>query len=90
MQFKNKPGELKVLNGNFHIIDRNRGAIVNQVYWNRYVEEGTHLRMSMIMKHLRRTPGQCPQPDCAGVGVACSRNPDQMTWCVASQEIASA
>lgn len=79
-QFKNKPGESKVLNGSFHIIDMSQRAIVNQNHWNRRIEKGACLTMSMIMQHLRRRiSGQCPQPNCTGIGFMCSKNPDQMT-----------
>ncbi|KAL8837526.1 MAG: hypothetical protein Q9170_002485 [Blastenia crenularia] len=78
-QFKNKPGESKVLNGSFHIIDSNRRAIVNKNHWNKAVSSGTHLTMSMIMMHLRRNAEQCPQPDCVGIGLVCRKDPNQLT-----------
>ncbi|KAL8951486.1 MAG: hypothetical protein Q9222_002540 [Ikaeria aurantiellina] len=77
-QFKDKPGELKVLGGSFHIIDSTRGAIVNKQQWNRSITNGSHLTMSMIMVHLRSHPGQCPQPDCTGTAVVSTKDPNQM------------
>ncbi|KAL8916910.1 MAG: hypothetical protein Q9208_008274 [Pyrenodesmia sp. 3 TL-2023] len=41
-QFQSKPGESKILNGNFHIIDNNRKAIINKKYWDRSVSKVIH------------------------------------------------
>ncbi|KAL8858791.1 MAG: hypothetical protein Q9178_004708 [Gyalolechia marmorata] len=77
-EFKNKPGESKILGGSFHIMNSNYSAIVNKEHWSRVVSEGTHLNMSMIMMHLSQYGRKCPQKDCAGVGVACSSGSDRM------------
>ncbi|KAL8880392.1 MAG: hypothetical protein Q9198_002189 [Flavoplaca austrocitrina] len=77
-QFKGKPGESKVLLGDFYIIDSGRQDVICKERWNRRISEGARLTMSMIMTHLRRLPGQCPQPSCSGIGVLSSKNPVQM------------
>ncbi|KAI4218626.1 MAG: hypothetical protein LQ349_008637, partial [Xanthoria aureola] len=77
-QFKDKPGEMKILNGSFHIMDSKRGSIVKKDHWHRNISQGIHLKMSMIMLHLRTSSGKCPQPDCAGVGRVSSNDPLQL------------
>ncbi|KAL8792645.1 MAG: hypothetical protein Q9195_004773 [Heterodermia aff. obscurata] len=67
-KFKNKPGESKVTDGRFHIMDRNRLTILRKENWSRAVSPGAQLSMSMIMTYLRRNRGLCPQPHCPGVG----------------------
>lgn len=80
-QFKNKPGESKIIDGKFHIIDlQHRRSIVKKEDWNRFISRGAVLTMSMVMSHLRRKPGQCPRPDCTGVGIVKCCDSDQLTW----------
>lgn len=84
-QFKNRPGETKIFNGSFHIIDSKRGSIVRKDHWHRNISQGIQLKMSMIMLHLRTSSGKCPQPDCAGIGTVSSNDPLQMMWYVIGQ-----
>ncbi|KAL2043073.1 hypothetical protein N7G274_004133 [Stereocaulon virgatum] len=69
-QFKGKPGEAKVNDGRFHIIDATNDsrAIISSNTWSRSISQGTILTMSMIMSHLRRRSGSCPRPGCTGTG----------------------
>ena len=80
-QFKNKPGETKILEGHFHIVDvEHQSAIVKKEHWSRSVSQGATLTMSMIMSHLQRKPGQCPRPDCIGLGLTNSDTSSLLTW----------
>ena len=66
-QFKGKPGENKVLQGHFHIIDpTNHKAIIEEEHWSRSISQGKTLEMSMIMSHLQVVAGRCPRSDCVG------------------------
>ncbi|ERF68437.1 hypothetical protein EPUS_03755 [Endocarpon pusillum Z07020] len=68
-QFKSKPGEEKILNGFFHIIDPEKhGAIVKKEHWSRTVKRGASFGMSIIISHLQRQAGCCPRPGCLGLG----------------------
>lgn len=49
-------------------------------HWNRSISKGIQITMSMVMLHLRGSPGKCPQPDCAGVGIVSGRGPLQRIW----------
>ncbi|MCJ1456069.1 hypothetical protein MMC28_006426 [Mycoblastus sanguinarius] len=69
-QFKNKPGETKILDESYHIIDlKNHKSIVKKEHWSRSISQGAILAMSMIMSHMQRIPGHCPRPDCTGVSM---------------------
>lgn len=66
-QFKDKPGERKVLEGQYHIMDiGNSRTIVNKEHWARSIEQGATLTMSMVMSHLQRRAESCPRPSCSG------------------------
>ena len=74
-QFKNKPGESKIIRGSFHIFDDNRGLIVRKEDWNRSISPGAVLAMSIVMVYIHSKPGHCPRPECSGVVTTSSCNP---------------
>ena len=81
-QFKNKPGESKIVDGNFHIIDDDRGVVVNKDDWNRSISPGAILAMSIVMTYIQGKPGRFPRPECSGVAMRSSGNSDLMKWYV--------
>lgn len=64
-QFKNKPGESEIIDGNFHTVDDDRGVIVSKADWNRSISPGAVLSMSIVMRHIQVKPGHCPSPQCS-------------------------
>ena len=72
-QFKGKPGETKVLDGLYHIINirDNKISVIKREYLSRSISEGARLDMAMIMSAIQRKSASCPRPDCKGSVDAC-------------------
>ena len=83
-QFKGKPGEQKIQDGQFHIIDMNNDsrAVIRKEHWNRFVSEGSIMTMSMIIRHIQRQSEHCPRPDCQGTGLKQCSSSGIITWYV--------
>ncbi|OAG42663.1 hypothetical protein AYO21_02946 [Fonsecaea monophora] len=65
-EFKGIPGEAKVLEGQYHLIDtKGGGAIIKKQDWHRTVFPGSSVTMSVIISQIRWQGGLCPRPSCA-------------------------
>ncbi|KAI9864391.1 MAG: hypothetical protein M1813_003311 [Trichoglossum hirsutum] len=70
-EFKDTPGESKVLEGHYHLIDTGRqGRLIGKEDWSQSIFPGSTVSMSMILSELRRQRGMCPRPSCKGKRVA--------------------
>jgi hypothetical protein len=66
-EFRGIPGEQKVLQRQFHIMDyRAHGHIINKNSWSQFVHPGTKISMSMIISTLCVKNGRCPRPYFSG------------------------
>ena len=64
-EFKNVPGERKVMENQYHLVDMQRqGALIKPEDWNRSVFPGSKIQMSIILSLLRRQGSRCPRPSC--------------------------
>ncbi|KAH8661518.1 hypothetical protein BGZ60DRAFT_517255 [Tricladium varicosporioides] len=64
-QFKNLPGERRVLNRQFHILNtRNPNFFIDETKWERSIFPGSQITMSMVMYGLLFHAGKCPRPGC--------------------------
>ena len=80
-QFKNKPGEVKILEDQFYIINAKKDKeIVSKEHWNRSISQGAKLTMSMVMSHLQWKHGSCPRPECTGLGTKSSCDSNVFSW----------
>ena len=81
-QFKGKPGEQKVQDGHFHMLDMDDDskAVIQKEHWHRFVAEGANLTMSMIMSHIEQQSGNCPRPGCKGAGLKLCNSARATTW----------
>ncbi|KAI9836029.1 MAG: hypothetical protein M1819_001640 [Sarea resinae] len=67
VDFRDLPGETKVIGGKYHILDsRRQGALVSRDTWSQSIFPGAQLSMSMILSILGRKEGYCPRPGCSG------------------------
>ena len=80
-QFKNKPGEKKVHEGQFHVLNvRNDMAVIKKEHWGQLVRPGAILTMSMVMSYIRSAAGLCPRPNCPGNTIRESSGSDITSW----------
>ncbi|EXJ76644.1 uncharacterized protein A1O5_01152 [Cladophialophora psammophila CBS 110553] len=64
-EFKGVPGESKVLEGQYHLIDIKRPeALIKREDWHRSVFPGSSVTMLMIISQIRWQGGLCPRPSC--------------------------
>ena len=81
VQFKDKPGESKVVNGRYHIIDLdNQGSIVEKEQWRRTIRPGSKLTMSMVMSLVKTILRRCPRHDCLGTRFSICKASDALIW----------
>ncbi|KAI9783622.1 MAG: hypothetical protein M1816_001213 [Peltula sp. TS41687] len=79
-EFKGIPGESKVLDGQYHILDSKRQcALISKEAWTQSVFPGADLTMSMIMAFVRSRSGSCPRPSCTGKPILDNRAPISAT-----------
>jgi hypothetical protein len=77
--FKDVPGESKVLEGQYHIVDAKRpDNLISRQDWSQSVFPGAELSMSVIISLLKRQSGRCPRSKCSGVVV--QEGLRAMTW----------
>lgn len=68
-EFKGLPGEERVLNRRYHIVDaKHRGFIIDRFRWECSVFPGAQVAMSMIVTTEVVCGGHCPRSGC---GQAC-------------------
>ena len=84
-EFKGIPGESKVLEGSYHLLDNNnRAQLICKENWAHAVIPGSTILMSMIMTKLRWRRGICPRPSCQKL-TSSSATPDSIiTWYVSN------
>jgi hypothetical protein len=64
-EFKDVPGQLKVMEGEYYLIDAKKdGLLIKKDDWNRFVFPGSSITMSMIISQMRWQGGLCPRPSC--------------------------
>ena len=81
VQFKDKPGESKVVNGRYHIIDLDKhGSIVEKEHWRRTIRRGSKLTMSMVMSLVKTIPGRCPRHNCLGTRFTVCEASGALIW----------
>lgn len=81
VQFKDKPGESKVVNEQYHIIDLdNQGSIVEKEHWRRTIRRGSKLTMSMVMSLVKTSPGRCPRHKCLGTRFTVCETSGSLIW----------
>jgi hypothetical protein len=62
-EFKDVPGQLKVMGGEYHLIDAKKdGLLIKQDDWNKFIFPGSSITMSMIISQMRWQGGLCPRP----------------------------
>ena len=71
-QFKGKPGNKKIADGRYHIIDLKdtSRAVAKNEHWNTFISEGAMITMSMIMSRLHRPSRNCPRSGCGDTSLA--------------------
>jgi hypothetical protein len=85
VDFKNIPGESKVLDGSYHLSDNsNRGQLICKENWAHTVIPGSTILMSMIMTELRWRRGLCPRPSCQKVTSSSVTSNSTITWYVSN------
>ncbi|KAL9116952.1 MAG: hypothetical protein Q9187_006515 [Circinaria calcarea] len=68
-KFKGLPGESKVLQGEYHVMNtRPPYQIIPQQDWNRLIFPGSSLDMSILFLEFHSIEGQCPRLACSGTG----------------------
>jgi hypothetical protein len=84
-EFKGIPGESKVLDGSYHLLDnKNRGQMIHKENWAYAVTPGSAILMSMIMTQLRLRRGTCPRPSCKKVASSSATPGLIITWYVSA------
>lgn len=64
--FKGVPGESKVLEGSYHLLNSaNHSQLVCKDDWAYKLKPGSKISMSMILKQIRMRSGTCPRPSCS-------------------------
>ncbi|KIX92484.1 uncharacterized protein Z520_11804 [Fonsecaea multimorphosa CBS 102226] len=83
-EFKGVPGEAKVSEGQYHLIDtKGAGAIIRKEDWHRTVFPGSSVTMSVIISQIRWQGGLCPRPSCGETRIELDRPRALVTWYVA-------
>ena len=66
-EFKGFPGEAKVLQGQYLLLDSTlEKNEIDRDAWRQRVFPGSRVKMSVLMQHLGATSGSCPRPSCNG------------------------
>ena len=84
-EFKDKPGEERVFQKQYLIMDaRSNDAVVTEEEWSRLVFPGSQLTMSVLIEKLRSTiaANKCPKSGCTGIGKFGDSRSGFLTWCV--------
>ncbi|KEF62857.1 uncharacterized protein A1O9_00830 [Exophiala aquamarina CBS 119918] len=64
-EFKDVPGQLKVIEGEYHLIDSKKdGTLIKKDDWKKLVFPGSSITMSMIISQMRWQGALCPRPSC--------------------------
>lgn len=65
-EFRGIPGESKVLEGSYHLLDSmNHSQLIRKDDWAYKLKPGSKISMSMILKQIRMRSGTCPRPSCS-------------------------
>ena len=78
-EFQNLPGEKRVLNGEYQILDARRGINIDRRKWNSQVFPGSDIDMCMIVRGNVFSEGLCPRPGCGRQNVP-EKTGDFVTW----------
>ena len=66
-QFKNIPGEIQVLAGDFLLLDSNdEMTVIRKSAWGGFVSPGRMITMSIAIRTLPGSDQICPRVDCRG------------------------
>ena len=69
-KFKGKPGEKKIRNDQFLILNTKiPGEVITKDDWNQVVGPGSHIHMSIILASLYGSGSKCPRPGCVGTTI---------------------
>jgi hypothetical protein len=67
-QFRDLPGEQRVLGGRYHVLNAKRkGLIIDKNRWGRSVFPGSQITMSVILTTEAFPVGICPRPGCGQI-----------------------
>jgi len=65
--FKDAPGEDRVIQGNYLLINcSSSGIVANKLQWQQTVFPGTKMKMAVVIIRVRNTRGKCLRPRCKG------------------------
>jgi hypothetical protein len=87
--FNGKPGERKVRNRRYHIMNSKSNEVINLNEWNDLIRPGSQLEMSMILSMTSTTGKRCPRPSCSGPLVNDTATGELARWLVISFAILS-
>ena len=75
-EFKDLPGEQKVIGGDYVLMDSQvQGVTIGKEAWQRMVFPGTKLKMSVVLETFQVVGGFCPRPNCPGAVQISTKNP---------------
>ena len=62
--FRGLPGEKKVLQGQYRLLDTSRDKLLSPQRWTESVAPRSRIIMSMVVDGIKRKKGLCSQPAC--------------------------
>ena len=75
-EFKDLPGEQKVIGGDYVLMDSQvQGVTIGKKAWQRMVFPGTKIKMSVVLETFEVVGGFCPRPNCPGTVEISAKNP---------------
>jgi hypothetical protein len=82
--FKGRPGEIKVRNGRYLILNtRTPGEVIKRDDWSRLVFPGPEIHMSILLSRVYSNGLNCPRTGCFGTtGSPYAREDELVEWLV--------
>jgi hypothetical protein len=86
--FKGKPGEIKVRNGRYFILNtRIPGEIITRDDWRKLVFPGSQIHMSILLARVYGDGSNCLRPGCSGTACKQSIRQDEIVeWFVSASQ----
>jgi len=83
-EFKQKPGEQRVIQGNYHLLkgSRTKDLIIDRNKWEHDVFPGSNISMSMVITDLLFQEGLCPRLACGARNLPPSDGSTSIIWSV--------
>ena len=80
-EFKRLPGESRVLQGDYHILNAKRkDQIISRERWEQSVFPGSEISMSIFITGVFFKQGMCPRPGCGSMNPLDLSEPSLITW----------